>query len=67
MITIKLNHYTKESMEKLSEILEDGLLSATKDCHGKCAICKRKRACDDCSRTLAFLYKQIENIDHKNS
>lgn len=67
MITIKLNHYTKESLEKITEILEEGLLIATKNCNGKCAICKSKRACDDCSRTLAFLYTQSEYTDNKNS
>ncbi len=66
MISIKLAHYTKESIRKLTEIFEEGLLEATRNCSGKCAICKCKRACNDCSRTLAFLYKQEENtIDKK--
>lgn len=67
MLTIKLNHYTKESIAKITEILEDGLLSATRECNGKCAICNCKCACDDCSRTLAFLYTQLERAEDKNS
>lgn len=67
MISIKMAHYTKESIAKLIEIFEYGLLEATKNCYGKCAICKSKRACNDCSRVLAFLYKQEENTIDKNS
>ena len=61
MITIKDNNYNRECIEKLIEIFEDGILTSTAKCYGRCKECKAKYACMDCTNALKYLYQQLDS------